>query len=95
MAIKMLPDFDSEKPVQNQIFGNDLLAQLDPQDPLIRLSEAIDWSIFKSEFSQYYSPDQGRPAIPIRRMVGFLILKALEDLSDESVVLVVFHSDAA
>ena len=87
MAIKMLPDPDSEKPVQNQIFGNDLLSQLDPQDPLIRLSEAIDWSIFESEFSQFYSPDQGRPAIPIRRMVGLLILKALEDLSDESVVL--------
>lgn len=87
MAIKMLPDPESEKPVQNQIFGNDLLSQLDPRDPLILLSQAIDWSIFESEFSQYYSADQGRPAIPIRRMVGLLILKSLEDLSDESLVL--------
>ena len=87
MAIRMLPDPDAEKPVQNQIFGNDLLSQLDPQDPFIRLSEAINWSIFESGFSPYYSADQGCPAIPIRRMVGLLILKALEDLSDESVVL--------
>ena len=42
---------------------------------------------FDEEFSQYYSEDKGRPAIPIRRLVGLLILKAYENLSDESVVL--------
>lgn len=78
---------ESDAPVQNQIFGNDLLSQLDPKDPLIILSRAIDWSVFEAEFSRYYSPDTGRPAIPIRRMVGLLLLKSLEDLSDEAVVL--------
>jgi IS5 family transposase len=74
-------------PTQTQIFGNDLLAQLDPADPLMLLCGVIDWSRFEDEFSQYYSPDKGRPAIPIRRLVGLLILKQLENLSDESVVL--------
>ena len=72
---------------QNQIFGNDLLAQLDPADPLLLLSRVLDWSRFEAEFSQYYSPDKGRPSLPIRRLVGLLILKHLENLSDESVVL--------
>lgn len=83
----MLSKSDSDAPVQNQIFGNDLLSQLDPKDPLIVLAEAIEWSVFESEFSRYYSPDTGRPAIPIRRLVGLLILKSLESLSDEAVVL--------
>ena len=74
-------------PTQTQIFGNDLLAQLDPDDPLMLLSSVIEWSRFEEEFSQYYSADKGRPAIPIRRLVGLLLLKQLENLSDESVVL--------
>lgn len=83
----MLSKPDSGAPVQKQIFGNDLLSQLDPKDPLIILSEAIEWSVFEEDFSRYYSSDTGRPAIPIRRMVGLLILKSLENLSDEAVVL--------
>lgn len=83
----MLSKPESDAPVQSQIFGNDLLSQLDPADPLMLLSQAIDWSVFEEAFSHYYSPDQGRPAIPIRRMVGLLLLKSLENLSDEVVVL--------
>jgi hypothetical protein len=75
------------RPAQQQIFGNDLLSQLDPNDPLLLLSRVIDWSRFEDEFAQYYSPDKGRPAIPIRRLVGLLFVKLLENLSDESVVL--------
>ena len=83
----MLSNSAANGPAQRQIFGNDLLAQLDPEDPLLLLSRVLDWSRFEAEFSQYYSPDKGRPSIPIRRLVGLLILKHLENLSDESVVL--------
>ena len=83
----MLTKPDSHPAVQYQLFGNDLLSQLDPQDPLILLSEVINWTTFEEAFSPYYCPDQGRPSIPIRCMVGLLILKSLENLSDEAVVL--------
>jgi IS5 family transposase len=46
----------------------------------------IDWEMFEREFSPLYCPDNGRPAKPIRLMVGLLILKHIRDLSDESVV---------
>ena len=59
---------------------------LDMNDPLIALSNAIDWKIFENEFSKFYSKD-GSPAKPIRLMVGLLILKQLENLSDESIVI--------
>ena len=59
---------------------------LDMNDPLIALSNAIDWKIFENEFVGFYSKD-GRPAKPIRLMVGLLLLKQLKNLSDEEIVL--------
>ena len=59
---------------------------LDMNDPLIALSNAIDWKIFENEFAGFYSKD-GSPAKPIRLMVGLLLLKQLKNLSDEEIVL--------
>ncbi len=59
---------------------------LDMNDSLIALSNAIDWEIFENEFEGFYSKD-GRPAKPIRLMVGLLLLKQLKNLSDEEIVL--------
>jgi len=42
--------------------------------------------MFENEFAKYNS-NKGRPAKPIRLMVGLLILKQLENLSDENIVL--------
>ena len=47
----------------------------------------MDWQSLEVEFSKHYCLDNGRPAKPIRLMVGLLILKQLENLSDERVVL--------
>jgi len=54
--------------------------------PLFILANKIDWEMFEREFSPLYCPDNGRPAKPIRLMVGFLILKHIRNLSDESLV---------
>jgi len=59
---------------------------LDSNDPLIALADTIDWGQFDNSFKKYYS-DNGRPAKPIRLMVGLLILKQLKDLSDEEIVV--------
>ena len=59
---------------------------LDTQDPLIALADAIDWDYFEKSFFRYYSKECS-PAKPIRLMVGLLLLKQLENLSDERVVL--------
>ena len=80
----MLPR--SPKHTQPNLFYGQLRDMLDSNDPLIALADASDWDIFEESFAQYYS-DEGRPAKPIRLMVGLLILKQLEDLSDEKVVL--------
>jgi IS5 family transposase len=59
---------------------------LDSNDPLIALADTINWDTFDASFAKYYS-DEGRPAKPIRLMVGLLLLKQIENLSDENIVL--------
>lgn len=72
---------------QTNFFGTDLLLQLDPGDPLLRLAQVIPWSELDRAFAKHYTQGHGRPSKPIRLMVGLLILKQLDNLSDEQVVL--------
>jgi len=63
----------------------DLLDQLNPARPLLKLAKHIPWQRFEDEFAGLYS-QSGRPAKPIRLMVGLIMLKQIENLSDERVV---------
>ncbi|KXK40358.1 MAG: transposase IS4 family protein [Bacteroidetes bacterium OLB9] len=54
--------------------------------PLFVLANKMDWSVFEKAFLPLYSQNNGRPAKPIRLMVGLLILKHIRNVSDESVV---------
>ncbi|GKS69226.1 IS5 family transposase [Nitrosomonas sp. PY1] len=69
------------------MFETDLLLQLDRSDPLLQLALEIPWFEFDEAFSIHYSEGLGAPSKPIRLLVGLLILKQLENLSDEAVVL--------
>lgn len=60
--------------------------QLNHNHPLYKLAQTINWKVFDEAFSKHYSLTQGKPAKPIRLMVGLLILKQVRNLSDESVV---------
>jgi IS5 family transposase len=70
---------------QMQFLLPDLATMLDARQPLYRLAQTIDWTQFETAFAKLYH-DAGRPALPIRRMVGLLLLKQLHNLSDERVV---------
>ena len=62
-----------------------LAEQCDPRQPLKQLADALPWETFETAFAETYS-EEGRPAKPVRLMVGLLLLKQLENLSDEAVV---------
>ena len=72
--------------MQKNLFGGSFMDMLDSKDPLIVLANNFPWSKIETELNQYYT-GIGRPPKPIRLMVGLLLLKQLEDLSDENVVL--------
>jgi len=64
-----------------------LAEQLDPRQPLKQLAEAIPWLEFEWAFGKFYS-QEGRPAKPVRLMVGLLLLKQMFNQGDETVVAV-------
>jgi IS5 family transposase len=71
---------------QTNLFGTDLLQQLNPEDPLLQLAAMILWMEFEQAFAKHNTPGVGHPAKPIRLMVDLQILKYIENLSDEKVV---------
>jgi transposase, IS5 family len=62
-----------------------LAEQLDPRQPLKQLADTLPWSEFERAFGKYYSAE-GRPAKPVRLMVGLLLLKQMFNQGDETVV---------
>lgn len=56
---------------------------IDMSHELVLLSEKIDWSYFEREFSPLYSRT-GKAAMPVRLMVGCLLLKHMYNLGDET-----------
>ena len=70
---------------QGHLLYQDLLEQLNPKDTLLLLAEKLPWEMFEQEFAPLYA-ERGRPAKSVRLMAGLLLLKQLENLSDERVV---------
>jgi IS5 family transposase len=54
---------------QTQFLAPTLRELCNPKEPLYQLSEKIDWKEIETELSPLYA-DFGRPAKPIRLMVG-------------------------
>jgi len=74
-----------KSPIQNQgeLFRPLLSEFIDMNHELVLLSKKIDWNYFEKEFSQFYS-NTGQPSMPIRLMVGSLLLKRIYNLGDET-----------
>ncbi|MEM6844055.1 MAG: transposase [Bacteroidota bacterium] len=70
---------------QKSLFTTDLMDCLNPTNRLYKLAQVLPWSAIEKDFAGYYSTT-GQPAKPVRLMVGLLMLKQLENLSDEVVV---------
>lgn len=52
---------------------------------LVILAQKINWDKVDKEFSVYY-PGLERPAVPIRKMVGSMLLKQMYNLADETFI---------
>jgi len=70
---------------QRNLFNPMLVDFIDMNHELVLLAKKIDWNYFEDEFGPLYS-DKGRGGMPIRLMVGSLILKRLYNLGDETLV---------
>lgn len=67
------------------MFQTPLKNFINMEHELVQLAEAIDWDSVENEFKGYFA-ESGRPGVPIRKMVGLMLLKSLYNLSDENTV---------
>ncbi len=68
---------------QQNLFKSLLKEFIDSTHELVLLSNKIDWRYFEDSFSGFYS-NTGKPAMPVRLMVGSLMLKRINNLGDET-----------
>lgn len=73
----------TDKKRQYDLFRPMLLDFIDTRHELVLLANKIDWDYFEKELSGFYS-NFGRPSMPIRLMVGCLLLKRLYNHGDET-----------
>lgn len=70
---------------QLNVFRTPLVNVINMKHELVLLAQKIDWEKVEKEFAVYY-PGLGRPAVPIRKMVGSMLLKQMYNLGDETFV---------
>jgi len=68
---------------QRNMFSPLLSDFIDMNHELVLLSQKVDWKHIESSLSGYYS-HTGQPSMPIRFMVGCLMLKRIYNLGDET-----------
>ena len=78
--LKKLP-----KQPQLEMFKTVLVSFINQEHELCLLAKKIDWQRIENEFAPLYGT-VGRPSIPIRTIVGLLLLKQMYNLGDETVV---------
>ncbi len=70
---------------QKNLFRPVLKEIINPTHELVILTKQINWNEFEISFSELYS-HTGQPGVPIRTMVGLLLLKRIYNLGDETVM---------
>lgn len=70
---------------QRDIFRPFLNDFIDPSHELVLLADRFDWAYFETTFAPLYGKT-GQPAMPIRLMVGSLLLKYMYNYGDETLV---------
>ena len=76
----------TDKTPQLHMYQVPIIQFINKKHELYQLAERINWDAIEHDLSEYYCVDNGRPSIPIRKIVGVVLLKRMFNESDESVV---------
>lgn len=76
----------TDRTPQLNIYQVPLTQFINKEHEFYQLAERIDWDSLEKDLSEFYFVDNGRPSIPIRKIVGVVLLKRMFNESDESVV---------
>lgn len=72
---------------EGRLFEVRLTEFVDVSHPLFLLEGKIDWKKLEKRFEHMYRPVSGQPPLPVRLMLGLSMLKYMDNLSDDSVVM--------
>ena len=74
-----------EDKFQPELLKIQLIHLLDMEHSLVQLADKFNWTKIDELCSAKFCKDNGRPALPSRMIVGLLLLKQMNDLSDDEV----------
>ena len=72
---------------QDRLFDQRLSKQLNPNHELCIFSMLLDWHALEDKFGLLFVQDEGKPAKPVRLVLGIMLLQQMYGLSDEAVVV--------
>jgi hypothetical protein len=68
------------------LFRTPFEQKLSPENRWVRMAEVVPWDEMAQVFFSYLSADQGRPTVDLRIILGALLVKHIEGLSDEDTI---------
>jgi len=80
-------DYISEKQLSIEDFKTPFHNSLSPDNRWVKLSEVVPWDVFAELYISLMNSKRGRPGISPRIVLGALIIKHKENLSDEKTIL--------
>ena len=69
-----------------RLFEQRLSSFLNPKQALFELADSIPWQCLVSSLDRYFTYGSGQSPLPIRLMIGFVVISHMYRLSDEQVV---------
>ena len=79
--------FKDNKQITLFQFGQSAGLELDPENRWVKMAHKIDWDKIENKYCHLYCSDNGAPAKPIRLAICSLLIKQIEDMADEKLVL--------
>ena len=74
------------KTPQLNIYQIPLIQFINREHEICQLADRINWDSLEHDLTEYYCIENGHPSIPIRKIIGVVLLKRMFKESDESVV---------
>jgi len=69
----------TDKNPQLKVFRPPLVNVINMKHELVKLAQRINWILIEQDLAPYYS-DMERPAVPVRKMIGCMLLKQMYHL---------------
>ncbi len=79
--------FKEDKQISLFEFGQTAGIQLDPENRWVRMAHKVDWDKIEDKYCGMFCQNNGAPAKSIRLALGALLIRQIEGLPDEKLVL--------